>query len=225
MEVVPEETVKTEETEETEKTEVTERHSPVQAMSHNAISDVVWPIIAGEVVRFLTTHNDWCSCEFFELDEDNPPENESPCRIYGESYHLTLYACHICRTAWILTQVSPYIKACAQAHGRSQRSAYVKERPEKDERLKRAIRETNQTLWEGFNPEHQWSITNIRREVERKYERRWWHYEPQWWSQSYWSSPAGGGHFSQDWAASYWDDDWASSSWGDDWWSGTRWHW
>ena len=81
----------------------------------------------------------------------------------------------------------------------------------------------------GKEEDRQWRlpmpITNLRVELERGYEPHWWHYEPQWWSQSSWSHPAGGGHFSRDWAASYWDDDWAASSWDDDWWSGTRWHW
>ena len=161
-------------------------------MSHNEAYVDVLHLIADEVVQFLTKHEGSWSMERL-YDGCNYLAKESPCLIH-RNICAPPYSCQMCRTAWILTQVSKDMKARAQAFGKEEELRYY---PNTNARVER------EWGYGTLTP-----IAIIRTE----------------------NHPAGDGHFSRDWAASYWDDDWAASSWGDHWWSwgdhwwsGTRW--
>ena len=79
-------------------------------------------VIADKVIQFLTTHEGSRSMERL-YDERNPRENESPCFIHRNNY-APPFSCQMCRTAWILTQVSKDMKARTQAFGKEEELRY-----------------------------------------------------------------------------------------------------
>ena len=113
---------------------VIERHSQVQAMSHNEAHTDVLHLIADNVVQFLTRHDEWPSMER-EMERKGMEEGIDQCLLYQGIYpsdvalktdycclvhreQSLLLGCERCRTAWILTQVSKDMKARAQAFGK-----------------------------------------------------------------------------------------------------------
>ena len=117
----------------------------------------------------------------------NPSKNSlCPCCIHRNLFGRP-YSCQLCRNAWILSQVSPYIRDCVMAHGRSQSLLWTRWYNERR-------REQEMPRW-GYKP--QWSQSS-------------W-IDPDGWS-SHFSRDWAASYWDDDWAASSWDDDWWSGT-------------
>ena len=167
---------------------VNERHPPVQAMSHNEAYVDVLHDIAGEVVQFLTTHEGTRSTGRL-YNKCNPPKSESPSCCIHRNIFAPPYSCQLCRNAWILSQVSPYIRDCVMAHGRSQSLLwtrwYNERRREQEMPRWGDKRQLSQSSWIDLDG---WS-SHFSRD----------------WAASYWDD---------DWASSSLDDDlWSGTRW------------
>ena len=161
---------------------VIERHSPVQAVSHNEAHADVLHLKADEVIQFLTTHEGSRSMVRLYY-ERNRRKNESPCLIHRNNW-APPFSCQMCRTAWILTQVSKDMKARTQAFGKEEELRYYPNY--------------------NVNVEREWGYGTLGPIGDD---------EMYWWARSPWNHPAGDGHFSRDcacerdhaWEAA-WDD-------------------